>query len=81
MVTRKGGRFGAAQRAPPNQPNPALWPAADFDILVQSFETDGFRAPCAWYLNDDANIAYARTAPMAADSRSRSCSSTATSIR
>jgi pimeloyl-ACP methyl ester carboxylesterase len=63
MVTRKGGRFGAAHRAPPNQPDPALWPAADFDMLVQSFEAHGFRAPCAWYLNDDANIAYARTAP------------------
>ena len=33
-VTRKGGRFDAAHRA-----------------------------PCAWYLNDDASIAYARKAP------------------
>ena len=63
MVTRNGGRFGAAHRAPPTQPDPALWSAADFDILVQSFRARGFRAPCAWYLNDDANIAYARKAP------------------
>ncbi len=62
MVTRKGGRFGAAHRAPATEPDPALWPAADFEVLVQSFEAHGFRAPCAWYLNDDANIAYARRA-------------------
>jgi pimeloyl-ACP methyl ester carboxylesterase len=63
MVTRKGGRFGAAHRAPSTQPDRALWPAADFDVLVQTFNAHGFRAPCAWYLNDDANIAYARRAP------------------
>ncbi len=63
MVTRKGGRFGAAHRAPPTQPDPALWPPADFDVLVQAFNAHGFRAPCAWYLNDNANIAYARKAP------------------
>ncbi len=62
-VTRKGGRFGAAHRAPPTEPDPALWPQADFDALVRAFDAHGFRAPCAWYLNDDANIAYARRAP------------------
>ena len=30
---------------------------------MQSFKAHGFRAPCAWYLNDDANTAYARRAP------------------
>ncbi|WP_238591745.1 alpha/beta fold hydrolase [Pseudomonas abietaniphila] len=45
------------------QPDPALWPATDFAVLVQAFEARGFRAPCAWYLNDDANIAYACRAP------------------
>jgi pimeloyl-ACP methyl ester carboxylesterase len=62
-VTRDGGRFGAAHRAPPTRPDPALWPAADFDVLVRSFETNGFGPSCAWYLNDDADIAYARKAP------------------
>lgn len=62
-VTRKGGRFGAAHRAPPTPPDAALWPPADFAALVQAFEDHGFRGPCAWYLNDDANIAYARRAP------------------
>ena len=63
MVTRNGGRFGAAHRAPPTEPDPTLWPQADFDAVVQAFEARGFRPPCAWYLNDEANIAYARTAP------------------
>lgn len=62
-VTRKGGRFGAAHRAPPTRPDPTLWPSADFDGLVQAFEVHGFRPSCAWYLNDDAAIAYARKAP------------------
>jgi pimeloyl-ACP methyl ester carboxylesterase len=63
VVTRNGGRFGAAHRAPPTQPDPALWPPADFDVLVQSFQTHGFRPPSAWYMNDEANIAYAHKAP------------------
>jgi len=63
LVTRKGGRFGSAHRAPPTVPDPALWPAEDFAVLVQQFDARGFRAPCAWYLNDDANMAYARRAP------------------
>lgn len=63
LVTRKGGRFGDAHRAPPTKPDPALWPAADFAALVEAFNADGFRPPCAWYLNDAANIAYARRAP------------------
>ena len=62
VVTRNGGRFGAAHLAPPTQPDPALWPPADFDVLVQEFKTHGFRPSCAWYLNDNDAIAYAREA-------------------
>lgn len=62
VITRNGGRFGAAHKAPPIQPDPALWPAPDFEVLVSAFETHGFRPACAWYMNDDANIAYAREA-------------------
>ena len=62
-VTSKGGRFGAAHRAPPTKPDPTLWPPADFAELVRSFEARGFWPACAWYLNDDANYAYARKAP------------------
>ncbi|MEJ8310586.1 alpha/beta hydrolase [Agrobacterium larrymoorei] len=63
LVTRKGGRFGKAHRAPQIKPDPALWPAADFTALVEAFDAHGFRPPCAWYLNDATNIAYARRAP------------------
>lgn len=63
LVTRKGGRFGAMHRAPPTEPDTALWPAEDFAYLVRTYGAHGFRGPCAWYLNDDANIAYARRAP------------------
>ncbi|MET9255849.1 MFS transporter [Streptomyces sp. NPDC003717] len=62
-VTRDGGRFGAAHRAEPTPPDPALWPPADFDELVRAFKAHGFRGPSAWYTNDAANTAYARTAP------------------
>ena len=62
-VTRNGGRFGAAHHAPPTQPDPALWPPADFNVLVKSFAAHGFRSACAWYLNDGANVDYARKAP------------------
>ena len=62
-VTRDGGRYGAAHRAPPTLPDPALWPAPDFDTLVEAFKARGFRSANAWYLNDAANIAYAAAAP------------------
>lgn len=63
VTTRNGGRYGAAHRAPPTKADPALWPAGDFDVLVQAYTVQGFRPSCAWYLNGEANIAYARTAP------------------
>ena len=63
LVTRNGGWFGSAHRAPAVTPDPALWPPADFDALVEAFQVTGFRPGNAWYLNDDVNIAYAQTAP------------------
>ncbi len=63
LVSRNGGWFGSAHRAPSVPPDPALWPADDFDALVDAFRTAGFRAGNAWYLNDPANIAYANAAP------------------
>jgi pimeloyl-ACP methyl ester carboxylesterase len=61
-VTRSGGRFGAAHRAPPTDPDPGLWPPEDFEALVAAFTAGGFRGPCAWYVNDAANTAYAARA-------------------
>ena len=62
-VTRNGGRFGAEHHAPPTEADPALWPSADFDALVQAFKAHGFGPPSAWYTNDEANISYAGKAP------------------
>lgn len=62
-VSRDGGRFGSAHRAPATDPDPALWPSADFAVLADAFARNGFRGPCAWYTNDDANRAYAAAAP------------------
>ena len=62
-VTRRGGWFGATRRPPAAAPDPAFWPPADFVALVAAFRVTGFRPANAWYLNDDANIAYAGEAP------------------
>jgi pimeloyl-ACP methyl ester carboxylesterase len=62
-VTRNGGRYGPAHRAPPTAPNPALWPPADFAALAEAFHAYGFRPANAWYLNGAANAAYANAAP------------------
>jgi pimeloyl-ACP methyl ester carboxylesterase len=63
LMTLNGGRYGAAHRAPPTPPDPALWPQADFGALVEAFRAHGFRPANAWYLNDSANMAYANAAP------------------
>jgi pimeloyl-ACP methyl ester carboxylesterase len=63
LLTQNGGRYGSAHRAPATSPDPAMWPSADFDALVESFQVGGFRSANAWYLNDPANIAYAKAAP------------------
>jgi pimeloyl-ACP methyl ester carboxylesterase len=63
LVTLHGGWFGSAHRAPATPLDPALWPDADFDALVEGFRATGFRPANAWYLNDTANIAYAHAAP------------------
>jgi len=63
LITRNGGRYGSAHRAPPTQPDPALWSAADFDALTKAYEAHGFRPVNAWYLNDAANIAFAHKSP------------------
>ena len=62
-TSRNGGWFGMAHRAPNVPPDPALWPATDFDALVEAFRLTGFRPGTFWYLNDDANVAYAHSAP------------------
>ncbi len=62
VVTANGGRFGAAHRAPSTEPDYSLWPQPDFDAVVAAFKKTGFRACSSYYMNDDANIAYAKAA-------------------
>jgi pimeloyl-ACP methyl ester carboxylesterase len=62
-ITANGGWFGPAHRAPAVPLDAALWPQADFDTLVEDYQPHGFRPGNAWYLNDAANIAYAKSAP------------------
>jgi pimeloyl-ACP methyl ester carboxylesterase len=60
-ISRNGGWFGPAHRAP-HLPQTPLWPEADFAALLASFRTTGFRPGNSWYLNDDANLSYVHTA-------------------
>jgi pimeloyl-ACP methyl ester carboxylesterase len=63
LITRNRGWFGSAHRAPSIPPDPELWPATDFNALVEAFRVTGFGPGNSWYLNDAANIAYAHRAP------------------
>jgi pimeloyl-ACP methyl ester carboxylesterase len=63
LITKSGGRYGSAHRAPATSPDPMIWPPSDFDTLVESFRGSGFCPANAWYLNDAVNIAYACAAP------------------
>ena len=62
LVTANGGRYGATHRAPATEPDYSLWPQADFEVLVAAFKKTGFRPCDSYYLNDEANIAYANKA-------------------
>jgi pimeloyl-ACP methyl ester carboxylesterase len=62
LVSRNGGWFGSAHRAPSSTPDATLWSPVDFEALVSAFIVTSFRPANAWYLNDEANVAYARLA-------------------
>jgi pimeloyl-ACP methyl ester carboxylesterase len=62
-VRANGGRFGSAHRAPLMPRDPTMMSQTDFDTLAAAFEATGFRGADAWYLNDQANIAYCDEAP------------------
>lgn len=59
----RGGWFGPGPRAPEMPRDEKLMPQDMFDALVGAFEKTGFGGADAWYLNDDANGAYAAEAP------------------
>lgn len=62
-VVANGGWFGPARRAPQVPRDDLLLPPADFATVVNALARNGFRGPDAWYVNDEANIAYAAMAP------------------
>ena len=56
-VRANGGWFGPAGRAPAAPRDASMLSQDDFDALVAAFRRTGFRGACAWYLNDEANLA------------------------
>jgi pimeloyl-ACP methyl ester carboxylesterase len=62
-VRARGGWFGPSARPPAVSRDQLLLPADDFAALVEAFTWTGFAGATAWYLNDDANLAYAAEAP------------------
>ena len=63
LISANGGWFGAAHRAPDLPPDEAVLSKEDLAALVGAFTSTGFRGANSWYLNDEANLAYAATAP------------------
>ena len=63
LISANGGWFGAAHRAPDVARDEAVLSAEDFGALVRAFTATGFRGANSWYLNDEANLAYAAAAP------------------
>ena len=65
---RRRSRAAAAASAPPTAPrrrtpDPTCGRRRTSTSSCDAFRPTGFRPSCAWYTNDAANIAYARTAP------------------
>jgi pimeloyl-ACP methyl ester carboxylesterase len=63
QVVANGGWFGPARRAPQMPADGVLLSPADFAATVAALTANGFRGPNSWYVNDEANIAYAAEAP------------------
>jgi len=58
-----GGWFGSAHRAPAMSRDESMLDAGSFESLIAAFTSTGYSGADAWYLNDDANAAYAAQAP------------------
>jgi pimeloyl-ACP methyl ester carboxylesterase len=57
------GWFGAAHRAPDVPRDQQMLSDDDYARFVEAFTATGFRGASSWYVNDEANLAYAATAP------------------
>ena len=62
MFRAKGGWFGG-DPLPPADPSATILSEVEFAALVAAFTATGFSGADAWYLNDPANIAFAKAAP------------------
>lgn len=62
-IRANGGWFGKSHRAPAIPRDKTMLSQGDFDAVVAAYRSTGFRGPNAWYMNDEANIAYAAEAP------------------
>lgn len=61
-ITRDGGWFGGADRAPDLPLDTAVLSAEDLERYAVAFERSGFFGPDSWYANAERNLRYARTA-------------------
>ena len=60
-VRARGGWFGG-NPLPPANPSATILAPDEFAALVDAFAGTGFSGADAWYMNDDANLAFAREA-------------------
>ena len=62
-IRGQGGWFGPSHRAPAVPRDENLLSQSQYDTIVSAFKSTGYRGANAWYVNDDANMAYATEAP------------------
>ncbi|WP_428390458.1 alpha/beta fold hydrolase [Lichenicoccus sp.] len=62
-IRGQGAWFPPGSEAPPISASDTLLPAADGKVIVSALSRNGSSGPCAWHLNDRANIAFAAEAP------------------
>ncbi|MDB5073684.1 MAG: hypothetical protein JWM87_4795 [Candidatus Eremiobacteraeota bacterium] len=61
-ISRDGGWFGGAGRAPDLPRDPGVLSEDDLERYAAAFTGTGFFGPDAWYVNADANLRYAARA-------------------
>lgn len=62
FIRANGGFFGPGQSAPDLPRDPAVLTEEDESRFTAALERNGFFGPDSWYMNGDANIAFARRA-------------------
>lgn len=59
LLLKNGGWFGGADVAPDMERDGAVISEEELRVYADSFERNGFFGPDAFYMNDEANLAYA----------------------